>query len=391
MQVIVTSRNFCAEELALGGCLDVEALPVAVVKNHQELIERVPPGTTAVVIGQGASTDLIAESRAFRVQAARDPAQFRPRFVPTGEAGFDDAASPADLSAGLANSPRARMEREIDLAITRNEFELLFQPQISLENFQVSGAEVLIRWRHPSHGVIPPGEFLPVAETSGQICAIGNWVLNTVCANYAKWRAWLEPGATFAVNVSAVEFQDSRFLGNFLAILGAHQVPGCAIELEVTETALLSNPASARRSIECFRRNGLRVALDDFGVGYSCLASLRDFPFTKIKIDQSFVQHLHTSNRNRTIVRSMIELGHSIRLAANAVGVENEEQLRILYDYGCHEVQGHLLASPMPIQRFAAWVRGYQGEHVVPGIGQDLRAEGESRVIAFHRPRSGPD
>jgi EAL domain-containing protein (putative c-di-GMP-specific phosphodiesterase class I) len=277
-------------------------------------------------------------------------------------AALRNAVDPGWYSMASGSLPSLReLQEEITGGLQRGEFELFLQPQIALQTFAIAGAEVLLRWRHPQRGLILPGTFLPLAEATHQIGEIDRWVLRTACQNFTEWQQWMGHGTSLAVNVSPMEVLDSRFLPYTLATLGTHGIPDAGVELELVETAVLANPELARETITCLRRNGIRMALDDFGVGYASLSSLRDYPFTKIKIDRSFVQHLTASERNRTIVRSMIELGKSLRLTVNAEGVETPEQLQFLFENGCDEVQGYLFARPMPAARFREWTAGFAG------------------------------
>lgn len=279
---------------------------------------------------------------------------------------------------------------EITRALKNKEFELFLQPQIALQNFSISGVEALLRWRHPERGLLTPAEFLPVAEASQQMVEVGRWVLRTVCENFQTWRDWMGGGSRVAVNVSPSEMLDSRFLSNTLSLFGSHDVPDSGVELELTETAVLTNPESARDTISCLRRNGIRMALDDFGVGYSSLSSLRDYPFSKLKIDRSFVQHLAISYRSRTIVRSMIELGKSLHVEVSAEGVETPEQLEYLFENGCDEVQGYLFARPMSVARFRDWASGFLGKQETDNrTVQAKRASGDAagNVLDFGKRR----
>jgi EAL domain-containing protein (putative c-di-GMP-specific phosphodiesterase class I) len=289
------------------------------------------------------------------------------------------------------------LEAEITGALQRGEFELFLQPQIALQTFSIAGAEVLLRWRHPQRGLILPGAFLPLAEATQQVSEIDRWVLRTACQNFTEWRQWMGHGTSLAVNVSPMEILDSRFLPNTLATLGSHAIPDAGVELELVETAVLANPELARETITCLRRNGIRMALDDFGVGYASLSSLRDYPFTKIKIDRSFVQHLTASERSRTIVRSMIELGKSLQLTVNAEGVETAEQLQFLFENGCDEVQGYLFARPMPAARFREWTAGFAGTSslasqfasaTTPAQRDPQGSSSPAKVLAFARRRT---
>lgn len=254
------------------------------------------------------------------------------------------------------------LEREIERACQEQEFELYLQPVIHLRTFAVKGAEVLVRWRHPVRGLLAPVHFLPMAESTGQISQIGRWMLNAVCSQATQWARLFAHPPRFAVNVSPVELHDHNFLSNTLGILASHTFDSAEIELEITETAVLASEQKTADVVECLRRQGVRVALDDFGVGYSSLAHLREIPFSKLKIDRTFVHGSTSSQRCRTIIRSMVELGKGLHMEVNAEGLETADQLRFLYESGCDEVQGYLFARPMPPNRFESWVAGYQGK-----------------------------
>ncbi len=267
------------------------------------------------------------------------------------------------IAGGQRSIPDAAIEDEIGPALENGQFELFLQPQIDLHRFTIAGAEALLRWRHPQRGLLAPALFLPAAEASNQIRDLGRWVRRTVCENFQTWRGWMGESSRIALNVSPAELLDPRFLPETFSALAAHGIPDSAIEFELLETAVLANPEAANDTIQHLRRKGVRMALDDFGVGYSSLSGLRDYPFTKLKIDRGFVQHLTASHRSRTIVQSMIELGKSLQIRVNAEGVETPEQLQCLFEYGCHEVQGYLFARPMPVARFQEWCTGFQGKH----------------------------
>lgn len=338
--------------------------------------------------GFATSTDVFALGVALQKDGPPCPATDQGK----DEEGSADFGRKDDATQASVRQSRIKLERELRLAIENREFELYLQPQIALKDFSLSGAEVLLRWRHPDRGLIAPSHFLAVAESSQQICQIGQWVLATVCANYREWQEWMGPNASLAVNVSPVEMLHPRFLSNARSVLAANRVPDATIELELIETAVLANPETARDTIASLRERGIRMALDDFGVGYSSLSSLRDYAFTKIKIDRSFVQNLVVSERNQTIVKSMIDLGRRLQLAVNAEGVETPEQLQFLFENGCDEVQGFLFARPMPVSRFREWTAGFLGRRLVDGngIGTDTaeRDEDGGNVLAFSRGRA---
>lgn len=305
-----------------------------------------------------------------------------------------DKAPDTSLQRASARRTPSALEVEIDRACDRDEFELFLQPVIHMRSFQVRGAEVLVRWRHPERGLLAPAHFLPMAESTGQIARIGRYVLRAVCARAHMWSQMIPHRARFAVNVSPVELHDAAFLSTTLGILA--EVPDLPvdIELEITETAVLASEAKTVEVVERLRREGIRVALDDFGAGFSSLAHLREIPFSKLKVDRTFVQGSLSSHRCRTIVRSMVELARGLRIEINAEGVEKPEQLRFLYESGCDEVQGYLFARPMPCDRFEKWVAGYQGKAAEALSSQvdgavDMTANG-SKVLPFQRRRSKP-
>jgi EAL domain-containing protein (putative c-di-GMP-specific phosphodiesterase class I) len=278
------------------------------------------------------------------------------------------------------------LEQEIDRAFERNEFEVFLQPIIHLRSFAIRGAEVLVRWRHPERGLLSPSHFLPMAESTGQVACIGQWVLESVCANASKWGRQLLHRPRFSVNISPVELHDHRFLATTLAILDRYPLHSFEIELEITETAVLASESKTAEVVESLRRQGIKTALDDFGAGYSSLSHLREIPFSKLKIDRTFVHGALASRRCRTIVRSMVELARGLRIEVTAEGVENPEQLRLLYEAGCDEAQGYLFARPMPPHRFDSWVAGYQGKASEAfDRAERQRTETNGKVVPFQR------
>ncbi len=320
------------------------------------------------------------------------PAGRVPTGIPQSTKIPGHAFASGPMAGGQRATPGTTIENEIGPALENGQFELFLQPQIDLQHFTIAGAEALLRWRHPKRGLITPALFLPAAEASNQIRDLGRWVRRTACENFRTWRGWMGENSRIALNVSPSELLDPRFLPETLSALAAHGIPDSAIEFELLETAVLANPEAARETIHHLRRHGVRMALDDFGVGYSSLSSLRDYPFTKLKIDRSFIQNLTASHRSRTIVQSMIELGKSLQTRVNAEGVETPEQLQCLYEHGCHEVQGYLFARPMPVARFRDWCSGFQGKHPAnrnTAIAQDTSGTRPGNVLDFPKGR-GP-
>jgi diguanylate cyclase (GGDEF)-like protein/PAS domain S-box-containing protein len=248
---------------------------------------------------------------------------------------------------------RQSMEEHLRTALQRHEFELHYQPKINLRTGAITGAEALIRWTHPTRGPIPPGLFIPVAEDSGLIVAIGNWGLREACR---QSRAWLDAGlalGSMAVNISAMEFRDDHFLDGVLAALNHWGLDPCRLELELTESVLMKRAESAESILAKLRARGVQVALDDFGTGYSSLSYLRKFPIDSLKIDQSFVRQISTNPDETTIVTAIIKMGQSLKLRVVAEGVETERELAFLQAHDCDEAQGYYFRRPVPAEQFA--------------------------------------
>ena len=252
---------------------------------------------------------------------------------------------------------RQSIEESLRRALERQEFELHYQPTISLTTGAITGAEALIRWTHPTRGPLLPGQFIPIAEDSGLILPIGRWVLRQACT---QARAWLDAGlppATMAVNVSAIEFRDEGFLDGLFAILSETGLNPKSLELELTETVLMKRVESTATILRTLRQNGIRVAVDDFGTGYSSLSYLRKFPIDALKIDQSFVRQITTGGDDVAIVSAVINMARSLKLRVVAEGVETRAEMQFLQAQKCDEAQGYYFARPMPPAQFASLLR----------------------------------
>ncbi|WP_375450510.1 putative bifunctional diguanylate cyclase/phosphodiesterase [uncultured Devosia sp.] len=250
---------------------------------------------------------------------------------------------------------RRLLELDIRTAIAENQFSLAFQPIVALASGKIESFEALIRWRHPTRGYISPAEFIPVAEETGLVIAIGRWVLEHACQMAVE----LETTASVAVNFSAVQFQDKTFPQFLLKTLQQTGLPAERLELEITETALLDESFETRNMIDKFRAMGIGVSLDDFGTGYSSLSQLRKFPFTKIKIDGSFVRDLGRDPSSVAVIRAVSTIGRILGMSVVAECVESEDQLQFLVSAGCSHVQGYLLGRPQSGTALAAMVREY--------------------------------
>ena len=243
---------------------------------------------------------------------------------------------------------RGTLESEMRRAIARGEFELHYQPQADRFG-QVLGFEALLRWRHSSRGNISPSEFIPLAEETGLIIPIGDWVLRMACAQLLQWsRAPETADLTLAVNVSAVQFRQPDFVEQVKSIVRLSGARPEGLKLELTESALAEDLDVVLVRMQALRDFGIHWSLDDFGTGYSSLSSLKRFPFDQIKIDQSFIRDLLSDSRNMAIVDTIISLARSLDLAIIAEGVETEAQLDALDAAGCPHYQGYLFGKPMP-------------------------------------------
>jgi diguanylate cyclase (GGDEF)-like protein len=261
----------------------------------------------------------------------------------------------ADMRRGIVD----RLETESDLrhAIARHQLELHYQPEVRTEDQTIIGAEALVRWRHPERGLVPPDQFIGIAEETGYIREIGAWVLDEACRQLAEWRrvpGLLAPGFQMAVNVSTHQLANVHLVDEVLATLLRRGVPASALCLEITESALLRDTDDVRSNIEGLRAAGIHLALDDFGTGYSALSYLHRLPVEILKVDRSFIGHIADGTKERAIVTGMIELAHAIGMRVVAEGVETAAQLSELRRMGCDIVQGYYLARPAPAEDLGA-------------------------------------
>ncbi len=248
---------------------------------------------------------------------------------------------------------RLSTESAMRHAIEKNEFELHYQPKININSQRLTGAEALIRWRHPVRGLVPPDAFIPFAEESGLIVDIGRWVITETCRQLAKWREEGFESTQIAVNLSAVQLKRTTLADEILAELARFNLPGNALMVEITETSVVTDPVVAHATLATLRSNGVHAAIDDFGKGFSSLIQLKRLPIDALKIDGSFIRDLVTDRDDAAIVQAIIGLAHNLNLHVVAECVETEEQLSLLARAGCDEAQGYHLARPLPADLFA--------------------------------------
>jgi len=249
------------------------------------------------------------------------------------------------------------VESGLRRALERGEFLLNYQPQVSLESGQITGMEALIRWRGPDNIMIPPLDFIPIAEETGLIVPIGAWVLHTACAQARSWHVAGYSRLLIAVNISARQFQHPDFIQLVQRTLRDTGLPAERLELEITESAVMQDAEKTIATLNALHALGVTLSIDDFGTGYSSLSYLKRFPLAKLKVDQSFVRNLTTSANDAAIARSVILLGHSLNLVVIAEGVETEAQLAWLRTQHCEEMQGYLFSRPVPAPEFEALLR----------------------------------
>ncbi len=244
---------------------------------------------------------------------------------------------------------RRTIEAGLRLALARGEFRLVFQPLVGLKENRITCLEALLRWDSADRGMVSPTEFIPVAEETGLIVPIGEWVLREACRTAATWPA----GVRVAVNLSAVQFKNKRLYDTVESALRDAGLAPTRLELEITESLLLSDNEPTLKTLHRLRALGVRISMDDFGTGYSSLSYLRSFPFDKIKIDRTFMRDLKSKGDSLAIIKAVISLGQSLGMSTTAEGIETEEQLMAVRDQGCNEVQGFLFSPPVSAQTVA--------------------------------------
>jgi len=292
-------------------------------------------------------------------------------FAPGNETDADNLLKAADMALYRAKNDgggiwrtfepemdarmQARRSLEIDLrrALHNDEFQVFYQPIVSLHDYRVTGFEALLRWNHPVQGMVSPADFIPIAEEIGLIAPIGSWVLQTACADAACWLNEVK----VAVNLSPMQFKSKRLVTDVAAALTSSGLPAHRLEIEITETVMLQDTNTTLDTLEELRNLGVRIAMDDFGTGYSSLSYLRRFPFNKIKIDQCFIRDMSDEHESMAVLRAITGLGASLGMVTTAEGVETLEQLCHLRGEGCTEVQGYFFSKPKPVEEVANMLR----------------------------------
>jgi predicted signal transduction protein with EAL and GGDEF domain len=268
-----------------------------------------------------------------------DLALYRAKAVNRGNFSFFEPAMDAKAQA------RRVLETDLRDALQRGEFEMYYQPVVNLEENKISGFEALLRWHHPTKGLVSPSEFIPLAEETGLIVPLGEWVIRKACGDAQSWPSDIR----VAVNVSPTQFLNNKLTTFIVSALAASGLAPNRLEIEITESVLMKDNEATLATLHQLRGMGVRIAMDDFGTGYSSLSYVRSFPFDKIKIDQCFVRDLKDNPDSISIIRAVTGIGESFGMTTTVEGVETQEQLDTMRSEGCNEVQGFFYSKPMPL------------------------------------------
>jgi diguanylate cyclase (GGDEF)-like protein len=271
---------------------------------------------------------------------------------------------------GMQDAVQSRMELETDLrdALENDEFFLVYQPTFNLRDMSPTGVEALLRWKHPTRGIVQPNDFIPLLEETGQIIEVGRWVLNDACRQGAKWREDGYP-VGMAVNVSARQLDTDEFIGDVREALSQSRLEAGALTLEITETTLMRNVEETARRLTAMRDLGVRIAIDDFGTGYSSLAHLQKFTVDALKIDRSFISRLGGKSEGEALVHTLVQLGKALAIETLAEGIEEEQELTLLQAEQCDSGQGFLYARPLEVDAAGAFLRTWPKRGAAP-VGQ---------------------
>jgi EAL domain-containing protein (putative c-di-GMP-specific phosphodiesterase class I) len=270
-----------------------------------------------------------------------------------GRAHYQFFAPEMNAAAGA----RLELEQALRRALELNQFELHYQPKVDVASGKVTAMEALVRWRSPERGLVPPNDFIAVTEEIGLIIPLGAWVLREACRQNREWQQAGLPQMRVAVNLSAYQFRQKDLPEFIASVLDEAGMAASMLELEVTESMVMQDPAEASGMLARLHGQGIHISVDDFGTGYSSLSYLKQFRLDTLKIDRSFVRDISSDADDAAIVRSVIALAHSLRLKVIAEGVETDEQLAYLRELGCDEYQGYLRSKPLPAAEFEQLLR----------------------------------
>jgi diguanylate cyclase (GGDEF)-like protein len=285
-----------------------------------------------------------------------------------------------DMDAGTEE--RVQLESDLHNAVTQDQFELYYQPKVDTQTGEVRSAEALIRWVHPTRGIVSPAEFIPLAEECGLIGTIGEWVIREACRQTRAWQLSGVPTLRVSVNLSASQFRDSGLVDSIRSALDDAGLQARYLEVELTESAVMSDPEKSIAILEQLSAMGVLVSVDDFGTGYSSMSYLRRFPIDKLKIDRVFIDEIVSRQEDASIVRAIVSLAHSLRLKVVAEGVESPAQLDFLKNAGCDEYQGYHFSRPLPAADFERLIRE---SHSADVLTEDEANRTHSKLAAYVR------
>jgi diguanylate cyclase (GGDEF)-like protein/PAS domain S-box-containing protein len=266
----------------------------------------------------------------------------------------------------IAALQRMSIESDLRRALEQHQFVLHYQPQLDLRSGRVSGVEALVRWEHPQRGLVPPMDFIPIAEETGLIVPLGDWVLREACRQLSTWQARGIAGIEMSVNLSASQFLDPQLPVRIRDMLKEYNLSAGSLDLEITESMSMSSPAATIAAMDILIEHGMSLSIDDFGTGYSSLAYLKLFPIRTLKIDRSFVKDIETDTNDAEICDVTVLLAHKLGLDVVAEGVETEAQLKYLHSIGCEKIQGFLISKPLPADEAEVFLRN---EAPMEGLG----------------------
>jgi len=251
----------------------------------------------------------------------------------------------------------ASLQADLHHALAHNEFELHYQPQVNTHDNRICGVEALIRWHHPTRGMVPPNDFIPIAESLGLINDIGQWVVEDACRQLKAWLEkfpFLKSNFSLAVNVSAHQLRQLNLKENVCRVIDSYNLPYGIVELELTESALIDDVSRCTKRLGALNEKGIRLAIDDFGTGFSSFRHLQQLPLNILKIDKSFIDFICVDNKNLEIVKAMIMMGNALEMTVIAEGVETIEQVKVLQALDCHKMQGYYFSRPLPVDKIDA-------------------------------------
>ncbi len=304
--------------------------------------EYLPALSAGLALVDGNTTD--AEQLLTNAQAAAEQAQ-EPRSC--------ELFSPVPLA---RSRRRLALESALRRAVDAGELHLMYQPRVASGTLDITGVESLLRWEQPQLGSVGPDEFLPIAEETGLIEPIGEWVLDEACRQLAAWRTRFEDDFFVSVNVAARQLRQPQFADRIKAALDKHRLPAEALEIEITETSIVHAPPTVRRMLEALRRSGVRVSMDNFGTGYSSLGQIRRLPFDCVKLDRSLMADLYTDVGAQGVTAAVLAMAKALRIRSVAEGIEDAESLEMVCWLGCDELQGHYISPPLRPRDFADWM-----------------------------------